>query len=86
MILFFTLMVLPIVNIELKDPTNPAESWENAYNQIKDYERFVPELYKYIQIGVAAEANARYFLIVPWQDDVKTSRWRISVKDDTART
>ena len=72
---------IPIVNIELKDPTNPAESWENAYNQIKDYERTVPELYKYIQIGVAAEANARYFPVVPWQNDVKTSRWRISVKD-----
>jgi type I restriction enzyme, R subunit len=75
---------IPVVNIELKDPTNPAESWENAYNQIKDYERLVPELYKYVQIGVAAEANARYFPIVPWQEDVKTSKWRISFEDDTA--
>ncbi|MBV6419376.1 MAG: hypothetical protein DAHOPDDO_00592 [Ignavibacteriaceae bacterium] len=72
---------IPLVNVELKDPTNPAESWENAYNQIKDYERTVPELYKYVQLGVAAEANARYFPIVPWQDDVKTSRWRISIKE-----
>lgn len=72
---------IPIVNIELKDPTNPAESWENAYNQVKDYERLVPELYKYVQIGIAAEANAKYFPIVPWQDDVKTSRWRISIKE-----
>src|SRR3972149_2404707 len=72
---------IPLINIELKDPTNPAESWENAYNQVKDYERTVPELYKYIQIGVAAEAFARYFPIVPWESDTKTYRWRVSVKE-----
>ncbi|OGU72111.1 MAG: hypothetical protein A2V93_05990 [Ignavibacteria bacterium RBG_16_34_14] len=72
---------IPLINIELKDPTNPAESWENAYNQVKDYERTVPELYKYVQIGVAAEAFARYFPIVPWESDTKTYRWRINVKE-----
>lgn len=72
---------IPLVNIELKDPTNAAESWENAYNQIKDYERLVPELYKYVQVGAAAEALARYFPIVPWEDDTKTSHWRIEDKN-----
>ncbi len=73
---------IPLVNLELKDPTSAAESWENAYNQIKDYERLVPELYKYVQIGVAAEALVRYFPVVPWEDDTKTSKWRINVEEN----
>ena len=67
---------IPIVDIECKNPTNISESWFNAYKQIKDYERTVPELYKYIQIGIAAESQARYFPIVPWQEEVKTHEWR----------
>lgn len=74
---------IPVVNIELKDPTNPAESWENAFYQIKDYEKTVPELYKYVQIGVAAEASARYFPIVPWQDNPRTYIWRHKKPDGT---
>lgn len=74
---------IPLVNIELKDPTNPAESWKNAYNQIKDYERIVPELYKYCQIGVAAEASARYFPIVPWEEQTKTYLWRVEKDNAT---
>jgi type I restriction enzyme R subunit len=37
-----------------------------------------PELYKYVQIGVAAESKAKYFPIVPWQDkdSVKYHEWR----------
>ncbi len=76
---------VPLVNIELKNPTNPAESWESAYNQIKDYEKLVPELYKYIQIGVAAEASARYFPIVPWEENPKTYLWRGSDDGENAR-
>ncbi len=68
---------IPLVDIECKNPTNISESWFNAYKQIKDYEQLVPELYKYIQIGVAAESQARYFPIVPWQEDVKTYEWRV---------
>ncbi|MDO8885964.1 HsdR family type I site-specific deoxyribonuclease [Candidatus Oleimmundimicrobium sp.] len=67
---------IPLVNIECKNPTSISESWHNAYRQIKDYEKTVPELYKYVQIGVAAESKAKYFPIVPWQDDVKTNKWR----------
>ena len=74
---------IPLVNIELKDPTNPAESWKNAYNQIKDYERIVPELYKYCQIGVAAEASARYFPIIPWEEQTKTYLWRVEKDNAT---
>ncbi|MEW6002140.1 MAG: HsdR family type I site-specific deoxyribonuclease, partial [Nitrospirota bacterium] len=68
---------VPLVDIECKNPTNISESWFNAYKQIKDYEKTVPELYKYIQIGVAAESQARYFPIVPWQEEVKTYEWKI---------
>lgn len=71
---------IPLVNIELKNPAIFSETWLDAYNQIKRYEREVPELYKYVQIGVAAEAKARYFPIVPWLDDVRTYEW----KDDSA--
>ena len=76
-ILSSMLMVSLLVNIECKNPVNISESWFNAYKQIKDYEKTVPELYKYIQIGVAAESQARYFPVVPWQEDVKTHEWRV---------
>ncbi len=67
---------IPLVNIECKNPVSLSESWYTAYKQIKDYELTVPELYKYVQIGVAAERQARYFPIVPWQDEVKVYEWR----------
>jgi type I restriction enzyme R subunit len=72
---------VPLVNIECKNPASLAESWFNAYRQIKDYEGIVPELYKYVQIGVACEAKAMYFPIVPWQDEVKVHEWREELKD-----
>ncbi len=69
---------IPLVNIECKNPTGVSESWTTAYGQIKRYEADVPELYKYIQIGIAAESVARYFPIVPWQrpEEIKTHEWR----------
>jgi type I restriction enzyme R subunit len=72
---------IPLANIECKNPVNISESWFNAYKQIKDYEKIVPELYKYVQIGVAAESQARYFPIVPWQEDLRTHEWREEGKD-----
>lgn len=72
---------IPLVDIECKNPASIGESWVNAYEQIKDYEKTVPELYKYIQFGLAAEAVARYFPIVPWVDDVRTYEWRTPGKD-----
>ncbi len=77
---------IPVVDIECKNPTSISESWFNAYKQIKDYERTVPELYKYIQIGIAAESQARYFAIVPWQEEVKTHEWREEEKDSIDST
>lgn len=77
---------IPLVNIECKNPTDPSVSWYHAYRQIKDYESIVPELYKYVQIGVAAESKARYFPIVPWQEDVKKHEWREELKDSIDAT
>jgi type I restriction enzyme R subunit len=67
---------IPLVEIELKNPVSFSENWFDAYRQIKDYERAVPELYKYVQLGVAAEHAAKYFPVVPWQDDVGIHEWR----------
>ena len=72
---------IPLVNIECKNPTSLTESWHTAYRQIKDYERLVLELYKYVQIGVGAESIARYFPIVPWQDEPMTHEWHEEEKD-----
>jgi len=77
---------IPLVNIECKNPTNPSVSWYQAYKQIKDYEGIVPELYKYVQIGVAAESKARYFPIVPWQEDTKKHEWREELRDSIDAT
>ncbi len=77
---------IPLVDIECKNPTNISESWFNAYKQIKDYERTVPEFYKYIQVGIAAESQARYFPIVPWQEEVRTHDWREEEKDSIDST
>ena len=49
-----------------------SENWFDAYRQIKDYEKTVPELYKYVQIGIAVEQTAIYFPIVPWQEEINS--------------
>lgn len=77
---------IPLVNIECKNPTSISESWFNAYKQIKDYEKAAPELYKYIQIGIAAESQARYLPIVSWQEDLRTHEWREESKDSVDST
>ena len=73
---------IPLVNIECKNPASLTETWYNAYLQIRDYANTTPELYKYVQIGVAAEQTARYFAIAPWQqEETKTHQWREPNKD-----
>ncbi len=72
---------IPLANIECKNPVSLSEDWFNAYKQIKDYERIVPELYKYVQIGVAAESCAKFFPIVPWQTEVKVNEWKDGGRD-----
>jgi len=79
---------IPLVDIECKNPVSISESWVTAFQQIKDYENIVPELYKYVQVGIAAESQARYFPIVPWQKEgeVKTHMWQEEGKDSIDST
>ncbi len=72
---------IPLIEIECKNPTEIEVSWQDAYFQVKDYEKIVPELYKYLQIGVAIETEARYFPIVPWQKEVSIYEWKEEGKD-----
>jgi type I restriction enzyme R subunit len=67
---------IPLVDIECKSPTSLRVNWEEGYQQIKKYEELAPELYKYVQIGIALAEKARYFPIVPWQEDVSVYLWR----------
>lgn len=72
---------IPLVEIELKNPVG-SETWYNAYKQIKSYEKIFPELYKYVQIGIAIQNHARYFPIVPWADEVENYEWKEDKKDN----
>src|SRR4030067_2923858 len=62
---------IPVVNIECKNPASLTETWYNAFTQILGYQKDVPELYKYIQIGVASDNKAKYFPTTPWQQDTE---------------
>ena len=76
---------IPLVNIECKDPASLTEDWHTAYAQIKEYEQTVPELYKYVQIGMAAEQVVKFFPIVPWQNEIRVDEWKIEgLKADDA--
>ena len=77
---------IPLAIIECKDPTSISTDWFDAYSQIKGYERAMPELSKYLQIGVAVEQDAYYFPIIPWQDEVKVTMWRVDQKDSLDAT
>lgn len=72
---------IPLVIIECKSSVSYSSNWYDAYRQIKSYEHDVPEPFKYIQIGIAAEQTAKYFPIVPWLDDVKVEEWKEQGKD-----
>jgi len=73
---------IPLVVIECKDPTSPTTTWMNAYRQIKRYEREVPELFKYVQIGIASGDKTVYFPTVSWAGEVPVTHWRAEGIDD----
>ncbi|HAS92660.1 MAG TPA: hypothetical protein DCS12_10670 [Clostridiales bacterium] len=72
---------IPIVNIECKNPLILSESWYEAYRQINDYKKNVPELYKYLQLGIAADDDAYYFPITIWKDEVLINSWKHEKKN-----
>jgi len=78
---------IPLVVIECKHPTDPDVSWYNAYTDIKDYEKDVPELFKYVQFSIATGDKTRYFPNVPWLEDVTTMEWKVEgIEDDLEAT
>jgi len=76
---------IPIVNIECKNPYSMKANYYDAYRQIKGYEKSIPELYKYVQIGIGFAERVKYFPIVPWQEDVKQEMWKYeNINDEEA--
>jgi len=67
---------IPLVLIECKNPTDPTVSWREACKQIKEYERDIPELFKYVQFSIAAEMETRYFPNISWDEAYHTQVWR----------
>jgi len=67
---------IPLVDIECKNPASLKTGWEEGFRQIKEYEKIAPEVYKYIQIGVAFAEKVRYFPIVPWRENIATYVWQ----------
>jgi len=72
---------VPLVEIECKNPAVLKTNWKEGFFQIKNYEKLVPELHKYLQIGIAFAEKVRYFPIVPWRENVSVYVWK---KDDLA--
>jgi type I restriction enzyme, R subunit len=79
---------IPLVNIECKNPASLTETWYNAFMQILGYEKDVPELYKYIQMGIATDNRTKYFPTTPWQQDGEPRyyEWRGLTKDSIDST
>ncbi len=67
---------IPLVEIECKSPVDLKANWEEGFYQLKEYEKLAPELYKYLQIGIAFAEKVRYFPIVPWQENVSVYLWK----------
>ncbi|MDI3475109.1 MAG: type restriction enzyme subunit [Thermococcaceae archaeon] len=64
---------IPLVIIECK---KLDVSWKKAYEQIKGYEGEMPELFKYVQVGVAIGDKPVYFPTVPWLESVPVYEWK----------
>ena len=73
---------IPIALIECKSPTKPYSTLEEAYQQVKDYERKVPELFKYVQFSIAAEWNAYYFPNTTEGKETPREKWRVEGIED----
>jgi type I restriction enzyme R subunit len=73
---------IPLVLIECKSPAKPYSTLEDAYTQVKRYERTVPELFKYVQFSVAAEWNARYFTNTTEGKETPREKWRVEGVED----
>jgi len=74
---------IPLINIECKSPVRKKFTFEEGFRQIKDYEKTVSELYKYVQVGVVVAEFTRYFPIIPWPNaNVEIYEWKEEGKDN----
>ncbi len=77
---------IPLVNIELKSPESARKSWLDAVTDIKAYEKKIPELFKYIQVGIGADVVSKYFPIVPWNGELpQMYQWK-SIEETQDKT
>jgi len=79
---------VPIVVIEAKRLIEPY-SYLEAVNQIRRYEMYSPELFKYAQFGVAVGDEERYTPTLPNWDrswrGLPAYRWLIKERDSSGR-
>jgi len=73
---------IPLVLIECKSPAKPYSTLEEAYAQVKRYERTVPELFKYVQFSITAEWNANYFPNTTEGKETPQEKWRVEGVED----
>jgi type I restriction enzyme R subunit len=73
---------IPLVLFECKSPTKPYSTLEEAYIQVKGYEKKVPELFKYVQFSITAEWNAYYFPNTTEGKEVPQEKWRVEGTED----
>jgi type I restriction enzyme R subunit len=73
---------ISLVLIECKSPAKPYSTLEDAYAQVKRYERTVPELFKYVQFSIAAEWNANYFPNTTEGKETAQEKWRVEGVED----
>jgi len=73
---------IPLTLFECKSPTKPYSTLEEAYQQVKGYERKAPELFKYVQFSIAAEWNAYYFPNTTEGKEVPLEKWRVEGIED----
>ncbi|MFN3384934.1 MAG: type I restriction endonuclease subunit R, partial [Archaeoglobaceae archaeon] len=73
---------IPLVLIECKTPAKPYSTLEDAYRQVKRYEKVVPDLFKYVQFSISAEWNASYFPNTTDGTETTQEKWRVERIED----
>ncbi|AAT42661.1 type I restriction endonuclease subunit R [Picrophilus oshimae] len=77
---------IPIVIMENKNQFDINLSWYDAYNDIRNYyEKYIPELFKYVQIGIASHALIKYFPVI-LGNDTYVAEWKNKSQEDIIRS
>ena len=79
---------IPVVIVEVKRLIEPY-SYLEAVKQIRRYETYSPELFKYVQFGIAVGDEERYTPTLPNWDrserDLPIYRWVVKERDSSGR-